>query len=87
MKTFLKILLIALAVIVAVKLLPVALVLIGVLAAVAVVVALVGVSLTAGLLGAGLLLALLLSPVWLPIMALVGIIALFKKVCAKPAAA
>jgi hypothetical protein len=87
MKTFLKILLSPLAIIVAVKLLPVALVLIGVLAAVAVLVAVVGVSLTAGLLGAGLLLALLLSPVWLPIMALVGVIALFKKLIARPAVA
>lgn len=87
MKTFLKVFLIALGVIVAVKLLPVALVLGSILAAVAAVVAALGLSLAAGLLGAGLLLALVLSPIWLPVLALVGFIALMKKVGAKPAAA
>ncbi len=85
MKTFLKILLVALAVIVAIKLLPLALVLGCVVAGVAAIVAAVGVSLGAGLLAAGLLLALVLSPIWLPILALVGIVALIKKLGAKPA--
>ena len=47
----------------------------------------VGVSLAAGILGVGLLLAAVLSPIWLPVMALVGIVALFKRVSAKPLAA
>ena len=85
MKTFLKILLIAVAAVVAVKLLPLALALAGVLAACVGVVAAVGVSLAAGVLCVGLLLALVLSPIWLPVLALVGVIALIKKTGAKPA--
>jgi ABC-type transport system involved in cytochrome c biogenesis permease component len=87
MKTFLKVLLILIAVVVAIKLLPVALAFACGIAACAVIVALVGVSLAAGLLCAGLLLALLLSPIWLPVLALVGGIALIKKLNAKPATA
>lgn len=87
MKTFLKVLVVALAVIVGVKLMPVALVLGCVLAVAAALVAAVGVSLAAAILGAGLLLALVLSPIWLPILALVGTIALIKKVSAKRALA
>ena len=85
MKTFLKVLLIAVAVVIAVKLLPVALALACVLAACVGVVAAVGVSLAAGVLCAGLLLALVLSPIWLPVLALVGLISLVKKGGAKPA--
>ena len=82
MKTFLKILLLVLAVIVAVKLLPVALAFGCVIAGVAAIVAALGVSLAAGLLGAGLVLGASCSrrADWLPILALVGIVALFKKV-------
>jgi hypothetical protein len=85
MKTFLKILLIVMAAIVAVKLLPFALALGCVVAAGMGVVAVIGFSLAAGLLGAALLLALVLSPIWLPVMALVGIIALVKKTGTKAA--
>jgi len=84
MKTFLKIFLIAVAAVIAVKLLPLALALACVLAACVGVVAAVGVSLAAGLLCAGLLLALVLSPIWLPVLALFGLIALIKKCSAKP---
>ena len=67
-----------------VKLLPVALVLGLMLGGVAVIVAVVGVSLATGLVGVGLLLAVLLSPIWLPVLALFGIVALVKKANAKP---
>ena len=87
MKTFLKVLLILIGVVVAIKLLPVALAVMCVIAAGAALVALIGVSLAAGLLCAGLVLALLLSPIWLPVLALVGLIALIKKLSAKPAGA
>ena len=87
MKTLLKILLVVLAVIVAVKLLPVAMVVGCVLAGLAAVVTAVGVSLVGGVLALGLFLALVLSPIWLPVMALIGIIALFKKASAKPVTA
>lgn len=87
MKTFLKVLLILIGVVVAIKLLPVALAVMCVIAAGAALVALIGVSLAAGLLCAGLVLALLLSPIWLPVLALVGLIALIKKLSAKPARA
>ena len=87
MKTFLKILLLVLAVIVAVKLLPVVLLVGGGMALIAALIATIGVSLAAGLVGVGLFLALVLSPIWLPILALFGLIALFKKVGAKPAVA
>lgn len=85
MNTFLKVLLILVAVVVAIKLLPVALALICVLAAGVGLLALIGVSLAAGLLCAGLLLAVALSPIWLPVLALVGLIALIKKSGAKTA--
>jgi len=51
------------------------------------IVALVGLSLAAGLLCAGFVLALLLSPIWLPVLALVGLIALIKKLSVKSVAA
>lgn len=84
MNTFLKVVLVVLAVIVAVKLLPVALAMACLVAGAVAVVGALGLSLAAGIVGMGLLLAVVLSPIWLPIMALVGIVALFKKVSAKP---
>jgi hypothetical protein len=86
MKPFWKILLLVLAVIVAVKLLPVTLAMACVLGGIALAVVAVGVSLAAGLMGVGLVIALLLSPIWLPVMALAGIIALCKRANAKPVA-
>lgn len=87
MKTFLKNLLLVLAVAVAIKLMPIALIFGAVLALVAALVAAVGLSLAAGLVGVGLFLALVLSPIWLPVLALVGLIALIKKIGATPAVA
>lgn len=85
MKTLLKILLIALAVIVAFKLLPVLLA----LACAAVLVAGLAVALGAGLvaimLGVGLALSLVLSPVWVPGLALIGGIVLIRKICGRSA--
>ena len=83
MKTLLKIGLIVVAVVVAIKLLPTALVLGGVAA----LLALVGFLTASGLLGAGLLLTLLLTPLWLPVLAVMGLIALGKKLCGRPVAA
>ena len=85
MKTFLKVLLILIAAVVAIKLLPLALAFVCVIAAGAGLLALIGVSFAAGLICAGLLLAVLLSPIWLPVLALVGVIALVKKLGAKTA--
>jgi hypothetical protein len=87
MKTFLKVLLLVLAVAVAVKLMPIALIFGGVLALVAALVAAVGLSLAAGLVGVGLFLAFVSSPIWLPILALLGLIALVKRLAPKPAGA
>ena len=87
MKTFLMVLLILIAAVVAVKLLPFLFALLCVCGACVAVVALIGVSLAAGLLCAGLVLALVLSPIWLPVLALVGLIALIKKLGAKRATA
>ncbi|MBI5771774.1 MAG: hypothetical protein HZA93_28645 [Verrucomicrobia bacterium] len=85
MKTFLLVLLILIGVVLAVKLLPFALGLVCVLAGVCALLALVGLSVVAGLACAGLVLALLLSPLWLPLLAIVGVIALVRKLTRKPA--
>lgn len=87
MKTFLKIGLILVAVVVAIKLLPAALVLGGVVAGVAALLALAGFLTASGLLGAGLLLTLLLTPIWLPVLVVMGLIALARKICGRPVAA
>jgi hypothetical protein len=79
MKTFLKVLLIVVAAIVAVKLLPVALVFGCVAAFLLAALAVLGVSLAALALVAALVVAALLSPVWLPVLAVVGVIALCRR--------
>ncbi len=79
MKAFLKIVLLVIAAVIAVKLLPLTLAAGCVLGLVLVGVAVVGVSVIAVVLGALLLIALVSSPIWLPILALAGLIALFKR--------
>lgn len=79
MKTFLKILLIAALAIVAVKLLPVTLVLGCLLAAGIALLAGIGVAMLAAGTCLGLLVVTLLSPIWLPILAIIGIVALVKR--------
>ena len=85
MNPFLKIILILVAVVIAVKLLPLTLALGCIFAAALAVFALVGVSLVAALLCLGLLLAALLSPIWIPLLAVVGLIALIKRSHRAPA--
>jgi hypothetical protein len=78
-KTFLKVLLLLAAAIIAVKLLPLTL-LGGCFLAVAVIVALaLGLSAVAILIALAVVLAAVLSPIWIPVLALVGVIALFKR--------
>ena len=85
MKTFLKVLLLVIAAIVAVKLLPIAFV-VGCAAAVLVAaLAILGVSLAAVVIVGSLVVAALLSPIWLPVLAVVGIVALCKRL-SRPAA-
>ena len=79
MKTFWKILLIVVAVIVAIKLLPVVFFMgclaAGLLAGLAV----LGVSLAALLLCAALVVLAILSPIWIPVLAIVGVVALLRR--------
>jgi len=79
MKTFLKILLVAVLLIVAIKLSPVVFVaaLIGLL--VAAVLGAIGLSLVAGLLAVVIALTAALAPIWIPVLAIMGAISLFKK--------
>jgi hypothetical protein len=90
MKTFLKILLIVVLALLALKFLPV--VLVGSIAGllIAAVLGVVGVTLLAvmlaGLLAVVLGLAFALSPIWIPVLVILGAISLFKKIGDKPAA-
>ena len=79
MKTFLKVLLIAALLIVAIKLSPVIFVgaLLGLLAAA--VLGAIGVSLVAGLLAVLIALTVALAPIWIPVLVVMGLVSLFKK--------
>ena len=79
MKTFLKVLLLAALLIVAIKLSPIIFLaaLAGLLAAM--VLGVVGLSLVAALAAVVLALAVALSPVWIPVLIILGLISLFKK--------
>ena len=78
MKTFLKVLLIAALLIVAIKLSPV--IFIGALAGLiaAVVLGAIGISLVAGLLAVLIALTVALAPIWIPILVVLGLISLFR---------
>lgn len=79
MKTFLKVLLLLAAALIAVKLLPLTLIG-GCFLALGVIVALaLGLSAVAILIALAVALAALLSPIWIPVLALIGVIALFKR--------
>ena len=86
MKTFLKILLIVVLALLALKVLP--LVVVGVIAGllIAAVLGVVGLSLLAALLAVAHGLAFALSPIWIPVLLVMGVISLFKKLGDKPAA-
>lgn len=79
MKTFLKILLVAALLVVAIKLSPVLFVgaLVGLIAAA--VLGVVGVSLVAALLAVLLAAALALSPIWIPALIIFGLVSLFRR--------
>lgn len=79
MKTFLKVLLIVVAVIIAVKLLPIAFVIGCAVAALLAGLAVLGVSLGALLICAALAVGALLSPIWVPVLAIVGLVALGRR--------
>jgi ABC-type transport system involved in cytochrome c biogenesis permease component len=79
MKTFIKILLIAALLIVAIKLSPVIFVAAFVGLFVAAVLGAVGVSLIVALAAVLLAFAVALSPIWIPVLAIVGIVSLFRK--------
>jgi hypothetical protein len=79
MKTFLKIVLLVILAVVAVKFLPLLFGLGCVLAAAVVGLLAVGASAVAALFGTMFALAVLLSPIWVPVLALVGLIALIKR--------
>jgi hypothetical protein len=84
MKTFLKILLVAALLVVAIKLSPVVFVtaLIGLL--VAAVLGAIGLSLVAALFAVVLALAAALAPIWIPVLIIMGAISLFKKLNNRP---
>lgn len=79
MKTFLKILLVAALLIVAIKLSPVIFIaaLAGLLAAV--VLGALGLSLLAALVAVVLAFAVALSPIWIPVLCVIGLINLFRR--------
>jgi len=79
MKTFLKILLIAALLLVAIKLSPLIFLggLVGLLAAA--VLGVVGISLMVTLAAVLIAIALALSPIWIPVLVVMGLISLFKK--------
>lgn len=91
MKTFLKVLLLAVLLIVAIKFSPI--LFIGGLAGlvVAAILGVVGISLLAVLVAVILAIALALSPIWVPVLAIMGLVSLFRRdtppVAGTPAAA
>lgn len=85
MNTFLKVLVVAVAVIVAIKLLPITLLVGCIIGGAALVMTVVGLSAVAIIVAVALALLAALSPVWLPVLAIVGIIALVRRSSRKPA--
>ncbi len=85
MNTFLKISLIVVLALLALKFLPVILVgaFVGLL--LAVILGAFGLSLVALLLAVGIVLALVLSPIWIPVLIVMGLISLFRKLGERPA--
>ena len=79
MKTFLKVLLLAALLLIAIKLSPVIFVgaLLGLIAAVAL--GAIGLSLVAALAAVVLALAVALAPIWIPVLVVMGLISLFRK--------
>ncbi len=86
MKTFLKVLLLVIVALIAIKLLPLTIGLGFVLGLLLVGLAAVGVSLVAGVSVVALALAAVLAPIWVPILLLVGLIALIRRATRRSAA-
>lgn len=86
MKTFLKVLLVAALLLIAIKFSPFLFVgaIIGLV--VAAVLGAVGLSLLAVLVGIMLAVALALSPIWVPVLVIMGIVSLFRRDARPPAA-
>lgn len=78
MKTFLKVLLIAALLVVAIKLSPVIFVgaIVGLLAAA--VLGSIGLSLVAAFIAVALALAVALAPIWIPVLCIIGLVKLFR---------
>ena len=87
MKTFLKVLLLLVLAIVAVKLLPITLAAGFVAGLVLVALAVLGLSVVAGILTLVGVAAVVLAPVWIPVLALIGLIALVKRMRRTPGVA
>ena len=85
MKTFLKVMLILVGVVVAVKLLPFTFAMLCAIAGVLGMFALLGLGAVAIIAATALALAVLFAPLWVPALVIVGIIWLIKKLNAKPA--
>jgi hypothetical protein len=79
MKTFLKGVLLVIVALLAVKFLPLIFALGCLLAAAVIGLLAIGASAIAALLGSAIVLAAVLSPVWVPVLAIIGIIALVKR--------
>lgn len=79
MKTFLKVLLLAVLLIIAIKLSPLIFIgaVLGLLAAIAL--GTLGLSLVAALLAVALALTVALAPIWIPVLLVIGLINLFRK--------
>jgi hypothetical protein len=79
MKTFLKVLLLAAVLVIAIKLSP--LIFFGAIAGLiaAAVLGVVGIGFFAGLLAVLLALAVALSPIWIPVLVIMGLVALFRR--------
>ena len=79
MKTFLKVLVIAALLIVAIKLSP--LIFVGALAGlfVAMVLGIIGISLVAALVAVLLALVVALAPIWIPVLVVLGLVSLFRR--------
>jgi len=86
MKTFLKIFLILVLALLAVKLLPAMAVCAFAGLMVAAILGALGVTLVAILLMVGIALAMALSPIWIPVLLVMGIFSLIRKLAGKPAA-
>lgn len=85
MKTFLKVLCLVVLAVIAIKLLPATIGLAFLVGAALVALVAAGVSVLAGVALAGVILAAVLAPVWVPVALLVGFIMLVRRVLRKPA--